>query len=91
MLRDQISLPAKSKALSMPTPVMTHTCRPSVTGDGDDMFCLRSMWLVSASGRFQATDCLPRSTAHSSSMPLFAPVATFRKIMSPQMIGVDPL
>src|SRR5688572_8806063 len=75
----------------MPTPVITHTCRPSVTGDGVDMFCFRSMWLVSASGRFQATACLRRSTAHSSRLPLLAPVATFRKIVSPQTIGVEPL
>ena len=27
---------------STPVPVMIHTCVPSVTGDGVDMFCLRS-------------------------------------------------
>ena len=91
MSRAQISLPAKSNALSTPTPVITQTCLPSVTGDGDDMFCLRSMWLASASGRFQSTACLLRSTAHNSSSPVLVPVATFRKIVSPQMIGVDPL
>ena len=70
---------------------MAQTCRPSVTGDGDDMFCLRSMWLLSASARFQATDCVRRFTAHNSSSPLLVAVATFRKIRSPQIIGVDPL
>ena len=91
MWRDQSSLPAKSNALSDPTPVMTQTCLPSVTGDGDDMFCLRSMWLVSASGRFHETFCLRRSTAHNSSAPVLAAVATFRKMVSPEMIGVEPL
>ena len=75
----------------MPTPVITHTVRPSVTGDGDDMFCLRSMWFSSASGRFQRTVCFARSTAHSSSAPVFAAVAMFKKIVLPQMMGVDPL
>src|SRR5918993_4099466 len=91
MLRAQISLPAKSNALSTPSPVITHTYLPSVTGDGDDMFCLRSMRLESVSWRFQLTACLFRSIAHSSRMPVFVPVATFRKIVSPQMIGVEPL
>ncbi len=70
MLRDQISVPAKSNALSTPTPVITQTCRPSVTGDGDDMFCLRSMWFSPAMGRFHATACFVRSMAHSSNSPL---------------------
>jgi hypothetical protein len=77
--------------LIVPRPVITHTCLPSVTGDGDDMFCLRSMWFESSSWRFHITACLLRSIAHSSSSPVLVPVATFRKIVSPQMIGVDPL
>ena len=91
ILRVQTPLPAKSKALRTPTPVITQTCRPSVTGEGG-----RHVLLV-----FHAVGVrelpLPRyrlvcrSTAHSSSSPLLASVATFRKIMSPQMIGVDPL
>ena len=91
MLRDHSSLPPKSNALSTPTPVITHTVRPSVTGDGDDMFCLRSMWFPSAIGRFHRTVWFVRSIAHSSSAPVFAAVAMFRKIVLPQMIGVDPL
>ena len=55
MSRAQSSLPAKSNALRMPVPVITQTCVPSVTGDGDDMFCLRSWWLPPPSGRFQST------------------------------------
>ena len=35
MSRAQSSVPAKSKALSTPVPVITHTREPSVTGDGD--------------------------------------------------------
>ncbi len=75
----------------MPSPVMTQTYLPSVTGDGEDMFCFRSMWFESASGRFHRTVGLLRSTAHNSSEPVFAAVATFKKIVLPQMIGVDPL
>jgi hypothetical protein len=55
------------------------------------MFCLRSMWFESTRRRFQATSCVLRSTAQSSISPVLAPVATFRKIMSPQMMGVEPL
>ena len=91
MSRDQISLPAKSNAFSTPTPVMIQTRLPSVTGDGDDMFCLRSMWLPPAIGRFHATVGLVRSIAQSSSAPELESVATLRKMRSPQMIGVDPL
>ena len=39
MSRVHSSLPSKSKAFSTPVPVITHTLRPSVTGEGDDMFC----------------------------------------------------
>src|SRR5918993_1976887 len=91
MSRVQSSLPVTSKALRMPTPVITHTCLPSVTGEGDDMFCLRSMWLLSASGRFHATVCFRRSIAHNSTAPVFGAVATLRKMVSPWMIGVEPL
>ena len=75
----------------MPRPVITHTYLPSVIGDGVDMFCLRCMLLPAASGRFHVTDCLLRSIAHSSRSPVLVPVATLRKIVSPQMIGVEPL
>ena len=84
-------MPSKSKALKTPSPVITQTCLPSVTGDGDDMFCLRSMWLASTIKRFHFTSGLLRSIAHSSIEPVFAAVATFRKIVLPQMIGVEPL
>src|SRR5215203_46511 len=91
MSRVQIALPPKSNALRTPRPVITHTYLPSVIGDGVDMFCLRCMLLPAASGRFHVTDCFVRSIAHSSRSPVLVPVATFRKIVSPQMIGVDPL
>ena len=75
----------------MPVPVITHTPRPSVTGDGDDMFCLRCMLLPPPSGRFQLTAPDLRSTLHSSSSPCAGCKATLRKIVSFQMIGVAPL
>ena len=83
-------LPLKSNALKTPVPVITNTRLPSVTGDGDDMFCLRIIVLPPPSGFFQSTSPLVRSTAHSDSESLSAS-ATFRKMMSPQMIGVAPL
>ena len=72
-------------------PVITHTCLPSVTGDGDDMFCLLPMRFSPDSGRFQLTACLLRSTAHSSICPVARSVATLRNTVSFQMIGVEPL
>jgi hypothetical protein len=77
--------------LNTPTPVITHTDLPSVTGDGVDMVCLRSMWLPPASGRFHRIAWLVRSMAQSSSEPVFEAVAMFRKIVLPQMMGVEPL
>ena len=70
MSRVQSSLPAKSKAFRTPVPVMTQTSLPSVTGDGDDMFCLLPMRLPPESGRFQITACLLRSTAQNSMFPV---------------------
>ena len=85
------SLPAMSKAFRMPVPVITHTNRPSVTGDGEDMFCLLPMRLPPESGRFQITARLLRSMAHSSRLPVRRSVATLRKTRSSQMTGVEPL
>jgi hypothetical protein len=42
MSRAHRSVPPMSNAFRMPVPVITQTERPSVTGDGVDMFCLRS-------------------------------------------------
>src|SRR5688500_7310354 len=91
MSRDHFSLPAKSNAFMTPTPVITHTVRPSVTGDGDDMFCLRPDLLPPAMGFFHRTCCVLRSTAQSSSSPVKSAVATFRNTWSPQMMGVEPV
>src|SRR5688572_12812740 len=91
MSRDQISVPPKSNAFNMPTPVITQTRLPSVTGEGEDMFCLRWKLLPPAMGRFQTTSFLLRSIAQSSSAPVSRAVATFRKMRSPQMMGVEPL
>ncbi len=63
---------------------------PSVTGEGDDMFCLRCLLLPVLRGFFHRTSPLDRLTAHSDSASPSAS-ATFRKIVSPQMTGVAPL
>ena len=70
---------------------MTQTVRPSVTGDGEDIFCLRSMWLPPAMAPFHSTLPVFRSSDHSSSSPVASAVPTFRKMVSPQIIGVEPL
>src|SRR6185369_9345209 len=84
----QSSLPAKSKALRMPVPVMTYTARPSVTGEGDDMFCLRILTLPPPSSCFQSTAPFVLSTHQRNRL---SPSATLRKMRSRQMIGVEPL
>ena len=71
----------------MPVPVITHTVVPSVTGDGVDMFCLRCRLSPSLRCRFQTGSPFLRSTAHRNRLPFSA---TFRKMRSPQTIGVDP-
>src|SRR5215510_9274191 len=88
MSRFQSSLPAKSNAFRIPVPVITQTVLPSVTGDGDDMFCLRILVLPPPSETFQRGSPLPRSTHQRNRL---SPSATLRKMRSPQMIGVDPL
>src|SRR4051812_25111449 len=76
-----------SNALRMPVPVITHTLRPSVTGDGDDMFCFIMRWSPPPSGRFHNATPRLRSTAHSCRS---RPSETFRKIRSPHTTGVEP-
>jgi hypothetical protein len=68
-------------------PVIAHTCRPSVTGDGDDMFCFCIRVLPPPSGRFQRTAPRARSMDHSDRL---RPSATLRKMRSPQTMGVEP-
>src|SRR5688572_1093342 len=91
MSRDHSSLPEKSNALRMPRPVSTHTVRPSVTGDGDDMFCLLILKLPGAIGFFQFTSPVVRLTDHTSTSPVSGEVATLRKTVSFHTIGVAPL
>ena len=91
MSRVQSSVPLKSNAFSMPVPVITQTAAPSVTGDGDDMFCLRWTLLPPLTGRFQVTAPELRSTLHSSSSPCDGCSATLRKMVSFQTMGVAPL
>src|SRR5829696_8733315 len=88
MSLDHSSLPLKSKPLSRPVPVITYTLRPSVTGEGDDMFCLRIFTLPAPSGFFQRISPFVLSTHQSDKL---SPSATFRKMRSRQMIGVEPL
>ena len=88
MSRFQISFPSKSKAVSFPVPVMTYTCSPLVTGDGDDIFCFRARRSPSLSNRAQSVSPVSRSR-HQRLM--LAPSATFRNTRSPQMIGVAPV
>ena len=93
MSRAQSSLPSKSNPFRIPVPVMTQTCVPSVTGDGVDMFCLRSWWLPPPSGRCHSTVPLSRSTHQRCSVTASRDLrssATLRKIRLPQTIGVDP-
>src|SRR5512147_589499 len=87
MSRPQSSRPVKSKALSTPVPVITHTFLPSVTGDGEDMFCFRTLRFPEPSGFFQISTPLARSTQDKKSS---APFATLKKMRSCQTIGVDP-
>src|SRR5215813_13495255 len=88
MSRAQISAPLKSNPFSTPVPVITQTFFPSVTGEGDDMFCFRILVLPLPSGLFQAGSPRVRSRHHKNRL---LPAAMFRKILSPQMIGVEPL
>src|SRR5262245_34535250 len=88
MSRDQSSLPFRSNSFRMPVPVNTQTFLPSVTGDGDDIFCLLILKLPPVMGLFQRILPFSRFTHHSSRL---SPSATFKKIRSPQMIGVEPL
>jgi hypothetical protein len=84
-------LPAKSNALSTPVPVSSHTVLPSVTGEGELMSPLRTLWLPAPIGCFQRTVPVARSTAHSASgSPSLAPSATLRKTVLPATMGVEP-
>src|SRR5262249_49498586 len=90
MSRSQSGLPLKSNALKMPVPVITKTLLPSVTGEGEDMFCLFTFMLPPPSSLFHSTAPLFLSTIHRYKSLLLAS-ATLRKMASPQMIGVAPL
>src|SRR5262245_58107903 len=87
MSRVHNSLPAKSNAFRIPVPVITQTALPSVTGEGDDMFCFSMRTLPPPRRCFQSGTPRARSTHHRYKS-LFS--ATFRKMRSPHTIGVDP-
>src|SRR5436190_18388228 len=72
----------------MPTPVIAQTFLPSVTGEGEDIFCLRILTSPSLRCFFHNTVPLFRSNAHKERLLVSE---TFRKMVSPQMIGVEPL
>src|SRR4030095_3507741 len=86
--RAQTSTPLKSNAFRMPVPVITQTFLPSVTGEGDDMFCLRILVFPPLRCFFQRSSPLVLSTHHRNRS---SPSATLRKMRSPQIIGVAPV
>src|SRR5258708_420571 len=88
MSRLHFSSPSKSNRFTMPVPVITKMLFPSVTGDGDDMFCLLILKLPPPIGFFHSTLPFSRLRHHSSRL---SPSATFRMTRSPQIIGVAPL
>ena len=77
-----------SKRRSKPVLVKTQTLCPSVTGDGVDMFALRTDRLPPPNGFFHRMAPVFRFTHHSS---ICVPCVTLTNIRSPQMIGVEPL
>src|SRR5690349_2784888 len=87
MSRAHSSFPSKSNALTIPVPVIVHTARPSVTGEGDDMFCFWSLMFPAPRRCFQMVAPVPRSIDHRNRSE---PSATFRKTRLLQTIGVDP-
>src|SRR5215207_1067294 len=88
MSRAHNSRPSKSKPLSTPVPVITHTLLPSVTGEGEDMLCLRIRVFPPPSLRFQTTAPFDLSTHQRLRS---SPPATLRKRRSPDTMGVEPL
>src|SRR6266851_4325784 len=74
----------------MPVPVITKTLLPSVTGEGEDMFCLRITMFPPPSSFFQRTAPFLLSTAQRYRSLRLAS-AILRKTVSPQIIGVAPL
>src|SRR4029453_415073 len=88
MSRVQSCLPSKSNAFTTPVPVITYVVLPSVTGEGEDMFCLLILKFPPVKGRFHNVIPFSRPTHHSSRL---SPSATLRNTRSPQMIGVEPL
>ena len=87
MFRAHTSLPSKSNARNQPVPVMTHTCSPSVTGDGEDIFCFRSCLSLSLRKRFQITEPVWRSTRHNSTDKFSVPV---EEAPAPPVRGAPP-
>src|SRR5262245_57110873 len=71
----------------MPVPVIAQTERPSVTGEGDDMFCFIIFVLPPPSRCFQIAAPRVRSMHQRNRSD---PSATLRKMRSPQTIGVEP-
>src|SRR5215208_6196519 len=88
MSRAHSSPPSKSKPLSTPVPVITHTLLPYVTGEGEDMLCLRILRLPPPSLRFHSTAPFDLSTHQRLSS---SPSATLTKRRSPHTMGVEPL
>ena len=96
--------PSTVNAASMPVPVIAHTCVPSVTGEGDESFCLlifslpvsrpRShKTLPSFLSRHNSKTCPPTDGRSASEpCPPSSPLdGVMMNILSPQMTGVLPL
>ena len=69
-------------------PVITQTAVPSVTGEGDDMFCLRMSWSPPPSFCFQRTVA---AVAVERPQVQAAGLGDVEEDVSPQTIGVAPL
>src|SRR5215204_6968170 len=88
MSRAHSSRPSKSKPLSTPVPVITQTLLPSVTGEGDDILCLRILLFPPPSPRFHSS--VPFALSTHQRLRASAS-ATLRKTRSPHTMGVEPL
>ena len=95
-----------SNATMAPVPVTAHTCRPSVTGDGEESFCFWRNWFPLSSVRSQrifpsafAMQSRSRSGPPGSRSAFVSPSPSARSDLdgeatntrSPQITGLPPL
>ena len=74
MLRVQISFPSKSKRTACRCRSCAQTFFPSVTGDGDDIFCFICLWSPSLRNFFHSILGPRRSTLHRYRLRAFRDV-----------------